>query len=177
MVQSEILSQYDGPTYWDDEFLENYISEGYSDIREYLMYDGPAPQVGDPAWSFHVSQEAEVRGMDELFRNHGVDTTEDLVLFRGEKTIPSYDPGQMYQVGEFAVQPSYTSTSIDEDLAKSFAGREGWNIEVQVPAGSRVLPGQDEEGELILPRNSRFRVVSKNTENRIIRLILEGQTP
>ena len=177
MVQSEILSRYDGPTHWDDEFLENYISDGYRNIREYLMYDGPAPQVGSPAWSFHTRQEAEVRGMDELFRNHGVDTTEDLVLFRGEKTIPSYDPGQMYQVGEFAVQPTYTSTSVDEGLAKSFAGREGWNIEVQVPAGSRVLPGQDEEGELILPRNSRFRVVSKNTENRIIRLILEGQTP
>ena len=75
------------------------------------------------------------------------------------------------QPGEFLVEAGYTSTTASETVADGFRRASGWSAQINIPPGVKYLPGKSAEREMILPRNTTYRVISRNEDTR--ELILE----
>lgn len=77
--------------------------------------------------------------------------------------------------GELVYDEAFVSTTVDESVAKTFARTDGVIMEINVPAGARVLVpsyfsayGLNNEEEVVLPRaelGTAFRVKSKKLDN------------
>lgn len=75
------------------------------------------------------------------------------------------------QPGEFLVEAGYTSTTASKTVADGFRRSSGWSTQIRVPTGVKYLPGKTAEREMILPRNTTYRIVSRDDNTR--ELILE----
>ena len=149
-----------------------YTGSGYRDYRNYLTH-GPG-HFTDKRDATRIGMWIE--DMDEDIRMHGPVLDRDSVFLRGERAEGDYDPAEHYHVGEYVVQPSYTSVTTEPSTAHLFSGvgsGDGWEIQVRAPAGSQVGIGLPEEYELIIPRNARFRVVDKDISAR--RVVLDWE--
>lgn len=80
--------------------------------------------------------------------------------------------------GRLIVDEAFFSTSRQAASARKFAGIDGLVFELVLPAGTRALDVSrvsamgDQEGEVLLPRGSRFRVLSWDRKSRILQVIL-----
>lgn len=118
-----------------------------------------------------VSQ--QITALDDAFERLGVTLDRGVTLHRGVA-----DRSLFAGHDEF-VDLGYSSTSVARQTAETFAGRVGDTlvegaghlVEVRVPAGTRVLSGMSFEGELILPRGGRYRVVSSTDALTTLELV------
>ena len=129
-------------------------------------------------WNNEVRTRQVLRDMEDAFAEYGRSPQEPILVYRG---VHDYDPATEWKVGDLVVEPGYSSTSVYRSVAEEFAsnGTRGVVIEIEVPPGSaRILPGHlgagvtDEglEGELILERNRKFRVVSR--KGNVVRMVV-----
>lgn len=104
-------------------------------------------------------------------------TTADLTVYRAMAGTTRYDtkPGNMETVddglpiGSIITDPGFVSTTADYDSATVFAklARDPVIMKIRIPKGSNALhlhPGRTahpREHEILLPRGSRFRVISR----------------
>lgn len=119
-----------------------------------------APPLDRPALTY--------RGIKRFWRNNNSDFM---------KMLDDLKPGDTF------VEPGFSSTTIDPELGKSFADRGigGYVLEVEIPQGSKVVSPLhgwpykprtlDPEKELLLPRNSKYEVLSRNGDTIRVRLI------
>lgn len=123
--------------------VEAYMGADYVGINGGLR--------GDP---MNAATAKQVRDIDRAFKLDGLTLKEDLVVRRGSG-IP---PGVTYKAGAFAVEPGYTSTTIDPGTAEDFKNNEWgtalsarkdiWTFDILVPKGTRVLvPGNGLQSE------------------------------
>lgn len=107
-------------------------------------------------------------------------------LYRGIKTT---EPVGSDEGKTVTLSPSYASTSMSESIAQTFAQR-GWRegtpyllhltncaIFPQVHMRGRVRYADSDEEEVILPRNSRFRVTDRSVEGGRVRVTMEALPP
>jgi len=81
--------------------------------------------------------------------------------------------------GSIFTDKAYVSVTINSDSQDKFYENDGYSVEVKIPKGSSVIPFQnigssdihDDECELLLPRDSKFKVLKKIGKNLIVELI------
>lgn len=137
--------------------IKSYAGEGYKQTNGWLRQGGDASA---PSQLGH-----QVRAIDAAIEKSVV--PEDIRVFRGLKTIP---PG--LKEGAVFHNHGFVSTSLSKDSADGFVGDAVMNIRIRKGAkGAMIdsLSGYDEH-ELLLPRSSKFKVISvaKEKGNRTI---------
>lgn len=107
---------------------------------------------------------------------------EDLVVYRGSKWVeghPVFGARGGVKVGAEFSDPAYTSTTTEEGVAREFTNATA--VRISIPKGTSTLNvsaemgkvegGKKQEKEILLPRDSKFRVTKVDVENGIPRLV------
>lgn len=150
---------------WDESVLnalsqeqraryEAYIGSGYLSVNSALRNAGEGMSAA-------VARRIEV--MDSLFDN-GLVMGQPIHLWRGIVERDGFAADRML-AGSEVVEYGYASTTVSNDVAKGFAwlpGEKGWVIRIRVPAGTRMVPGEVSEHELILRRGTRYLVLERD---------------
>lgn len=155
--------------YSDDSHV-NKILRGLVDIEEAGMAhafrgdDAAATAAIDSAMIAHQSH---VMGLDSAIAKSR--TTEDVHLYRGVGTPNRYGlPGEIYH------DHGFVSTSFDQEKAMNFSKNRGMaHIYIRKGLKALVLDGYSEhstEGEALLPRDSKFRVLHYSEDGRHVHL-------
>lgn len=97
------------------------------------------------------------KAMQKAFDEYHITMPDDMVLYRGTSVLSE----AMFQPGETVVFPSWTSVTYTKSVAQSFSASK-YILEIEVPAGTRAVPGYFDESELILQNKSAFEVVEVN---------------
>ena len=110
---------------------------------------------------------------------------QDTLLYRGVRF--SKDLLAQYTPGAVVRDKGFASTSASEKVAERFRASEGmafetdeikaqrdqrWMFEIEAPKGSKGGTGAPSLYEIVLPRKSEFRVISRDEESRTIRMRL-----
>lgn len=114
-----------------------------------------------------------LRDIDTLFKQHAQTTKEPIVLSRGlrdefaRQTRDMIDRGEI-TVGSEIIDKAYLSTSVSSGggwsgrpqpgLTADEQVRDQVHVNLKIPAGTKVLPGNRNQTELILDRGLKFRV-------------------
>lgn len=130
--------------------LDQYTDNGYEHINRELRH--PRQQGQDPS--------NLVKAIDRAFEQFGVELTEPVTLLRGI-AMTDIVPDEGAEFTDRAFVSTTANAPTAERFASGFSRRTGAILRINVPAGRTVLVGRGTEDELILPRNSRFRVRSK----------------
>jgi hypothetical protein len=138
--------------------LRDYAQTGYQALNKHL--NGVSTPLMDRVLSSAkatlldrlVEKEAPLEGPMTVFRGGG----------RGLRMAL-----EDFKVGDEITFPSFTSTSKSKNVATDFMSSTGGiRMAIHLPSGSKALdmtkryPGAMDEFEMLLPRNSRFRVES-----------------
>ena len=118
--------------------------------------------------------------LDEAI-SRGPRLTRDTLLYRAIRlNVESPDAERLNNVrpGDIIENPAYTSTTVDINWAVDFSRRGNMSsiIQIEAPAGTRGLVPYlstrklDDEYEFVLPRGTRFQVISRNPATGIIRV-------
>jgi hypothetical protein len=125
-----------------------------------------------------ITQEVQehVNNLDRAIGN-APPLSADAVVYRGLKTGLDFDVGDVFS------DAGFSSTSLESALARTFASKKGeiyTQIEIRLPKGSKGLVMRtgsasfDNEKEVLLPRNSSFRVISRTVSKLDgIKLVVE----
>lgn len=134
--------------------IGDYKGMGYTPINKHLR--GQLPPV-DPSNTYQIENRRRAARQAELVQQAILQqepTKFDMVVFRGDTM--TFEPGVE------TILKGFTSTSLSKAQASFFEAEEGGGAlyEIKIPAGSRVLGGfNSAETEILLPHNSRFRVL------------------
>jgi ADP-ribosyltransferase exoenzyme len=168
----------------EDSALTRYgFTTGYTVVNPYLHHDGQVFDTGKMAYrKARPAEEAKAKsiitGMDSAF-NKATPLERPIVVHRGTGNVDDMfgKPGSL--VGKTFNAKAYTSTttvpSAKVGNGLDYESKPG-KIEIHVPAGSKVLPGNDFEKEVILPRDASFHVLSDEVDangHRNIKLAYE----
>lgn len=107
---------------------------------------------------------------------------QDTTVFRGfPPSVLGNDPSKL--IGKTITDKAYTSTSLSERVAGQFGNTVA---EIRIPKGAKAglmdatltkadlkQFGRDPEHELLLPRNSKFRILSSKTTGKKTKVIME----
>ena len=93
-----------------------------------------------------------IKGMDEAFRSSSVRSTKDVTVTRSLQRHSGLSTG----TGAELVEDGFMSTSA---TGYTFGNVQ---LDIKVPAGTPVLGGMKEQGELILNRGPRYRITGKS---------------
>jgi hypothetical protein len=98
-----------------------------------------------------------ISGMDEAFRSSSVRSTSDVTVTRSLQRHAGLNTGS----GAELVEDGFMSTSAN--------GYEFGNVrlDIKVPAGTPVLGGMKEQGELILNRGTRYKITGKSSRSAL----------
>ena len=140
--------------------VTTYTTSTYNDINGSLRSD-------DYGFSDPEEIDEYVNSMDDFFKK-APRVPADLTVYRGfsQKRVDSLN------VGDEFVDKAFVSTSTSKEVTETF----GAAIEIRVPKGSRGTFIKDisrnrSENELLLPRNSKFKVVEKKGNRTIVELV------
>lgn len=136
----------------DNDLAKTLREEANTEIQEYLE----EVESDDPA---DIGK--TVKAIDKLISQST--TTDDMTLYRA---IPIKIKGDTYE------ERSFVSTSHNREYVDGFAKHqlgEGTIVEMKVPKGANALAlatvgGMPWEAEVLLPRNSKFKVLSRSTK-------------
>ncbi len=182
---AKFIYKWEDKQSYDDYFLDGayyYMGGGAEEVNSWLVglkSDAEGATKRDEKWF-----NAVVKTLDKLI-SLSPKTKKDMVVYRGvdkrTKNNKLYDMLSNLQPGDEFDNAAYSSTSIVESVAQNFKGRAGYLLEIVVPKGSRGFfadPAsgrkvEDEEAysnpesfsemeaEFILPRNTVFKVISR----------------
>ena len=142
--------------------LENYKSYDFAHINSFLRHEKHT-KYEDPEKRYYPDDFllSEILLMDEAFvKQPPLDM--DIIVYRGIRSDKMFTK---YDVGNIFVDRGFVSTSRSEVLAKNF----GKAIKIRVPKGTKVIDlefvmpykeQKDREQESLLPRNTKFKVIS-----------------
>jgi len=151
--------------------IEVYTSDGYEVFNAQLREGKPDPKkVKEVASAFHIS-ESEMQGMvDEgipaLDKITSLDLDKPITTYRGvdEHTTNEILKAAKKGKGVTISDEAFQSTSINPEVAATFAARGGSNVIMEITAKRGAYletisytPG---DGEFLLPRNSKLRIDS-----------------
>lgn len=154
--------------------LKKYTGSGYhKKVRSAIM--GNIPMTDELT--------ADIQNLDESFSQTSL--KEDIKLFRGvDSNHPISKQFDSLQGGEILQDVSFQSTSLNRQTASGFTTDKDdfWNdstgiiINILAPKGSKVLPilhgSMSHEQEMLLPRNSLFKITEIDKTNREITVII-----
>ena len=160
-----------GLSSYETDAVKNYANNGFRSVNTYLRVGGVDPAIeAFPALAERARQDSEltVQQLDSAF-NRGPALEEPITVYRG--IIEGADKPELFgapgsRLGSVFTDKAYVSTSADKQIADSSfsaAGTGNALLHITVPAGTKVVkPGsvalRKEEKELILPRDSSFRI-------------------
>jgi len=98
-----------------------------------------------------------IKGMDQVFSHSSVRSTSDVTVTRSLQR----HSGLNTSTGTELVEDGYMSTSAN--------GFEFGNVrlKIKVPAGTPVVGGMEQQGELILNRGTRYKITGRSTETAL----------
>lgn len=98
-----------------------------------------------------------IDGMDKAFSTASVKSTSDVTVTRSLQRHSGLNTGS----GSELVEDGFMSTSA--------SGYEFGNVrlDIKVPAGTPVLAGMKEQGELILNRGTRYKIIGKSKRSAL----------
>ena len=163
--EEKIAKEYGegGGAHWINKYLRDPAA---------FKKQNPGPRTA--AWIKSLQKDAKT--MDGAIEKSRL--TQDVTLYRGVIDFSGFDnskPGEEFSLSTFS------STSRSKEWAQEFAefrGRRGGLIVIDAPKGSHALDmalfarhGSDED-ELLLPRNSKFRVENYDSGRRELHVTL-----
>jgi hypothetical protein len=180
----------------EEKSVYNYYESDYQYINE-LLRDNSSYKAGDRPKKDNGEDYKEylfdyIDNMDSAFKKSTI--SEDLTVYRG--LYPSdklYNLIDSYKLGDSFTEPAFVSVSADPKVARKFAAlsedtykkiddRKPVLFKIKLKAGQPALKVKDyvEEGtevlneeEILLNRNSKFKVVNVSTSPEM----LGGKTP
>lgn len=165
--EEQSKAAYDGMNDNEKSALYDYKTDYYLDINRELRAGNMSAETRD-----RVEQMDAAIGRATL--------TEPATVYR---CVSANVLGDGDLTGKVISDRAYTSTSLDRDVANGFTKwvPNAAVVEIRVPKGSSALymeklPGIDprmREGEMLLPRESRFRVVSDSGSGSNRNIVLE----
>lgn len=178
-------------------FRQDQLPELFSSAHRYWGQDYPEFQnyLRDPKEMIPflsnrelLNLKTDILKIDSLF-DKAPPLTKPIVVYRGVKTNWGNNNSRFVQMlrdlkpGDVFSEPGFSSTTIDPGLGQGFADRGlgGYVLEIEVPQGTKTIsplhnwPSRpmnvDPEKEILLARNSRFEVISRNGNTIRLRLI------
>lgn len=159
---------------WSEkEALINYASPGGSTDTDYREINSYLRGIDDP-YDIDIVDNA-IENLDSAL-SKGV-VSKDTVAFRGFDDFFVEDLGP----GDVFTDEAYVSTSVSRSVSEGF---NAFVAEIRVPKGSNAgyidaalgsndytRIGISQENELLLPRDSRFRVLSKDDYGMVMELL------
>ena len=149
--------------------VEDYKDRNYRDINGFLE-GSLGDHTANPTTLGH-----QVAAIDRAFTEAGLTTDTYIVLKRGilgasERWQGGRSP---YVEGTVIQEAGYVSTALED--TRSFAGVNGWTMNIMVPPGHKYLYGTFFEREVILNRGTTQRVVKVDAKAR--RIWVEVEPP
>lgn len=144
--------------------MYDYCMGGYQDINDYLnkKFDG-----------YENTQDA-IDKIDSSISKYTL--AEDIITYRGTNA----NFYKKYNLGDVFNEKMYYSTSLNKNIAKTFANdcENGLVVEIRVPKGTPSIyvgnnTDYDFEAELLLSRDLSYKVIEKTEENIILEVINE----
>lgn len=156
----------------DNGIVDAYTGSGYQAINESLRGhpDSKGKTIYTSNSNVPLTVEAASARMDKAFANGSVALGKETVFFRGVGTTST--KLKNLKVGSTFTDKGFVSSTIQADtaydFAKSFAeGNDHYVFRIICPKGTKVLPignaRQHSEGEAILPKGLKFKVVHRET--------------
>jgi hypothetical protein len=158
------------------EVIRGYVDTYHEDINRVLRKD---IRMSENANFVEISTDhlanvwRDIAVMDSAFESAGDVFEQDAVVYRGLGRIGPLQFGDAdrsafeisernyrdkFVPGTVVVDKGFVSTSARKEAAASFGGAFA---EIRVKKGQRALLGSSGEYEFILPRNTKFRVISQ----------------
>lgn len=83
-----------------------------------------------------------------------------LTVYRGVSATKTFNP-EMFVAGKTVTLKGFTSTTMNSKTAEDFVSgsKKAVRFEIEVPKGAHALEIKSQEGELILPRDAKFKVL------------------
>jgi 8-oxo-dGTP pyrophosphatase MutT (NUDIX family) len=139
---------------------------GYKTVNPYLhhnqqVFDSDIMRYRDATQEEHERANFMTQHMDSAL-SKAETLQRDMIVHRRTGDVDGMfgAPGSM--IGRTFVNKAYSSTTTvpraETGYGFGYESKPGV-LEIHLPAGSHVMPGNDFEHEVILPRNSKFRVV------------------
>lgn len=142
--------------------IDMYIGNGYQEINAYLRGFLKHPETNEPLdgeSTFYSDNpttiSSAIKEIDEKISSHTA--PENMYVYRGLKK----PPGFRNEIGYEFIDKGYVSTSLSSHQAGTFKSDIHFLYRIKVPKGSHGLYIFGNEREFILPRNTRFKIVSK----------------
>lgn len=148
--------------------LAAYRNPGYIQMNEALRHPTPENRnakvvtetdVYPTRTKDYTVHEANTM-LDQVFEKHGIPLHTDMALHRSlrgdyaEQLAGDITSGKV-PIGSIMQDPGFTSTSVHTN--------GGWDspitVRIHAPKGTKVLPGNGDQTELILNRNSKFEIL------------------
>jgi hypothetical protein len=157
----------------EKEALTNYgYAKGYTTVNPYLHHNGQVFDKGIMSYRPAKPDEQKlaksmISGMDSAF-DKAPPLKQPIVVHRGTGNVDDMfgKPGSM--VGKTFNAKAYTSTTTvpraEVGNGLQYESKLG-KLEIHVPAGSKVLPGNNFEKEIILPHDANFHVLSDEVDS------------
>jgi hypothetical protein len=159
--------------------INRYLRKGIQGIDDYWRHEFKHQISDERREEYKNMAENYIDSIDGLFARHDATHKEPRLLHKafrvrnkdGRKTTPEDIQKYVkehYQVGKVLSNKAYTSTSIDSDYMLAFSNHDPEQIIVQEIVSRKGIPLHEpgEEGsvqaserEVLLPRNSKFKIV------------------
>jgi len=159
----------------DSETKEAFKKYAYTDFADMNKLNLGINIDNNATKSYQEKLKNYMNKMDKEINKHTF--KENITLYRGT----NYDYFKNYKVGDEIEISTYLSTSLNEKIANEFKqkGRNSNNpimVEIQCPKGSNGIYMGDyvqsyNEQEVILPRNQKYKYISKENNKIILRII------
>jgi GNAT superfamily N-acetyltransferase len=138
--------------------IDNYSHNDYQEINEVLRHSDN--------WQ-RTEYAQQIRKLDEAFSVAGHDLAEDTTLHRG---VERGTPLDRLRAGDTFSDLGFTSTTTDKVHVEGFTFGEGLEMDIRVPAGTRVLGTDTGRHQVVVPevvlnRGTQFKVASRSGDS------------
>lgn len=164
----------------EHEALQHYVDQGYEFVNKLLRWTGDEDELADSLGDDVSDLWNEVDELDaEISRQPP--STGDFTVWRGMRNAGDMQPGSV--VSDRAFVSTTRDANMASEFPRSFGERQqGLVVEIRVPAGTRTLDvaqllNRPEEQEVLLPRDSQFRVESVSGRKAVLQLLLPATEP
>jgi hypothetical protein len=154
---------------FDQNVINNYTLGNYLEINSYLKGDNLVRDSGTLKFT-----NEKIKAIDNAISKY--DLQENVIAYRGTNKQYYND----YKIGDEFTEKIYYSTSLNEDIAKEFRDHADnpYMVEIHVPKGAKLLyVGYNSsfvtlnEQELLIARNTKYKVISKDNEKIVLEVI------
>jgi hypothetical protein len=133
----------------------------YTDGHYHGMNEVAHGGQGDGYHASHEQIALQNKNLTEAFDAVGFKTTGTETVYRGTGSHAYFA-----KVGDIVGTRGFTSTSVQHQSSKSFAGYHNPLLKITLPPGQKYLLGTEGEREIILPPGVKMRVLAVDSQGR-----------